>query len=269
MGFPVVDRVGFKRRRKIFVVINETNKSLVQRAITAFAKGFAMNKRRHSDRSLRTHRRNVLLSVITSAGLLATQPGCIPFVANLIHAVKGNDVPADFDGLEEKKVAVVTVTDSSAYTDDTAARILNRYVSETLLDKVKKIQLVREDEVDSWRDTQGTNRIDYVALGRGVQCDKVVAIEMTNLRLRDGQTMYRGHADVTVIVHDVASNSVEFRRTLEDYTYPAAAAIPITETDESRFRRLYLEMLGQRIARHFHPYDFRDGWAADARIVNY
>lgn len=228
-----------------------------------------MNKPPRLEPLQQINRRKALLSVLASAGFLATQSGCIPLVANVIHAVKGSDVPAEYDGLEEKKVAVVTVTDSSAYSDDTAARILNRYISERLLDNVKKIQLVREDEVDMWRDTQGTNRIDYVSLGRGVQCDKVVAIEMTNLRLRDGQTMYRGHADVTVIVHDVTSNSIEFRRTLEDYTYPAAAAIPITETDESRFRRLYLEMLGQRIARHFHPYDFRDGWASDARIVNY
>ena len=228
-----------------------------------------MNETNNSARSYSPTRRQLLVAILSAGSITATQAGCIPMMANLIHAVRGAGVPAEFDGLEEKKVAVVTITDSSSYTDDSAARLLNRYVVENLLTNVKKIKLVREDEVDAWRDTQGMGQVDYLSLGRGVECEKLVAIEMTNLRLREGQTMYRGHADVTVMVHDIATNSLEFRRTLEDYTYPVTAALPVTETTEEKFRRLYLNMLAHRVSRYFYEYDFRDSVADDAKIVSF
>lgn len=215
-----------------------------------------------------------LLQGLTASLMLAavtlTQTGCIQFVANMIHAVHGDNVPAEFGGLEGKKVAVITVTDTSKYSNDISARMLTRIVSEVLTDEVKGIKLAREDEVEQWRDTQGWDGevIDYVALGRGVKADKVVSIELTDLRLREGQTMYRGHAGATITVHDVASESREFRRTLDDYTYPVTAGLFTTETTEDKFRAIFLRMLGKRIARYFHPYDFRDGVATDAQIVH-
>lgn len=207
-----------------------------------------------------------LVFLVLSLGL--TQTGCINFVANMINAVHGDSVPAEFEGLAEKKVAVITVTDTSQYSNDISARMLTRYVSEILDTEVKGITLVREDEVEQWRDTQGWEAIDYVALGRGVKADKVLSIELVDLRLREGQTMYRGHAGATITVHDVASGKREFRRSLEDYTYPVTAGLFTTETTEDKFRRIFLDMLGKRIARYFHPYDFRDGVAADAQIVH-
>lgn len=205
----------------------------------------------------------LLMGIVT-----LTQAGCIQFVANMINAVHGDNLPAEFDGLQEKKVAVVTVTDTSQYSNDISALMLTRYVSEVMKSEVKGIQLVREDEVEQWRDTQGWESLDYVALGKGVKADKVVSIELTDLRLREGQTMYRGHAGATITVYDMATGSRDFRRTLTDYTYPVTAGLFTTETTEEKFRRVFLDMLGKRIARHFHPYDFRDGVATDAKIVN-
>lgn len=205
---------------------------------------------------------------VATGSMMLSQAGCIPFVANMIHAVKGNDLPPEYPGLKDQRVALITVSDTSQYSDDVAARMLSRYLDEILLRKVKDIRMVREDEIDQWRDTQGYNDIDYVSLGRGVKADKVVAVEMTNLRLRDGQTLYRGHADVTIAVHDVVDGSLVFRRSLDDYSYPVTAGIPVTETNEDRFRRLFLSELASRVARFFHPYDFRDSVASDARIVH-
>ena len=204
-----------------------------------------MQDRRQSIKTDFHRRRGLLVMLgIASGGVLLTQTGCIPFVANIIHAVKGDEIPAEYAGLKKQTVALITVTDTSQYSNDIAAKLLTRYVNEILKLKVKDIKLIREDEVEQWRDTQGYNEIDYVSLGRGVKADKVVSVEMTNLRLRDGQTMYRGHADVTVAVRNVADGSLEFRRSLDDYTYPVTAAMPVTETTEDKFRRIYLANLG-------------------------
>jgi hypothetical protein len=212
-------------------------------------------------------RRRLLTTV---AGVLSlSQLGCIQFAANMVNAIRGDAVPAEYEGFEKQRVAVYTISDTGRYTEDVAARLLTRKVSEILLDKVKDIRLVRETEIGQWRDTQGYNEIDAVNLGRGVKADKVLSIELMRLRLLDGQTMYRGHADVNISVYDVESGSLEFRRSLEDYTYPAMAGLPVTESSEERFRRLYLDMLAERVARHFFPYDFRDSVAADAEIASF
>ena len=234
------------------------------------AKGFAVQDRCQPNLRDMPKRRNLLLLMgIAMGSTLTTQVGCIPFVANMIHAVKGQDVPPEYPGLKDQRVALITISDTSQYSDDVSARMLNRYISEKMVVEVKDIKLVREDEVDQWRDTQGWSDIDYVSLGRGVKADKVVAVEMTNLRLRDGQTMYRGEADITVTVHNVADGTLDFRRTVDKYTYPVTAAIPVTEMGEERFRRIYLQELASRVARFFHPYDFRDSVARDATIVRY
>jgi len=200
--------------------------------------------------------------------LVVTQVGCLGLAANLINAVKGHSIEAEFAGLKEKRVAVVTITDSSQYSDDASARILSRRVADILQVEVKKIDIVREDEVQQWRDRNGWDAIEFIDIGKGVKADKVVAIEMTNLKLRDGATLYRGRATVTTTVYDVASGKAEFRRHLDEFTYPETAGQYTSETTEAKFRTLYLGVLATKLARFFHPYDFSDTVALDATIIN-
>lgn len=211
-------------------------------------------------------RRAAVLAMI--AGGLAIQTGCLGFAANIMNAVRGHTVKAEFSGLEGKRVAVVTITDSSQYSDDASARILSRRVADILSSKVKGIKLVREDEVQQWRDRNGWDAIEFIDIGRGVKADKVLGIEMTGLQLRDGATLYRGRAAVTATVYDIESNSVEFRRHLEEFTYPVSAGMYTSETTEPKFRTLFLGVLASKLGRYFHGYDFSDTVALDAAIVN-
>ncbi len=210
-------------------------------------------------------RRALILSLLTL--VLTTQTGCLGIVANLMNVVRGHTVKPEYNGLEGKRVAIVTLTDSSQYSDDASARILGRRVMDILKHEVKKIELVREDEVQQWRDRNGWDAIEFLDIGRGVKADKVVGIEMTNLRLKDGATLYRGRAEVTVSVYDMDSGSLEFRRHLDDFTYPVTAGMYTSETTETKFRGLFLGVLASKISRYFHGYDFSDTVALDAAII--
>lgn len=217
-------------------------------------------------RHLTVSRRACLLTLLGSG--LVMHSGCIGLAANMVNMVRGHSVKAEFPGLEGKRVAVVTITDSSQYSDDTAARILSRRIADILNEQVKDIKLVREDEVQQWRDRNGWDAIEFLDIGRGVKADKVLGIEMTGLRLRDGATLYRGRSSATVTVYDIATDTVEFRRHLDDFTYPTSAGMYTSETTEAKFRNLYLGVLAGRIARHFHSFDFSDTVALDAAIVS-
>lgn len=194
--------------------------------------------------------------------------GC-GMMSNLMHAAGVDMIPAECTTLEEMTVAIVTVTDSSQYSNDVTARELSRGVGEVLTRKVEKVTLVREDKIEEWRDVNGWDNMDFVAIGRGVGADKVLGIELSNLVLREGATLYRGRADVRIKVIDVATEGVEYTRSLDEYTFPTVAGQYTSETTESKFRKLYLGMLAKEIGRSFHPYDMTDRFALDSAIASH
>lgn len=205
---------------------------------------------------------------VVLAGLALTQPGCLGITSNLMHMVGADMVPAQYEGLEDCRLAVITSTDSSDYTDDVSAQILSKGVGAILTQKVDKVSLVRQSEIDQWRDRVGWESDDLVAMGKAVEADKVLAIDLHNLKLRDGKSMYRGTADVTVTVYDSLSGDELFKREILEYTYPQMAGQPITETTESRFRKMYLGVLAAEIVRSFHRYDFSDTFALDGAVAS-
>ena len=206
------------------------------------------------------------LCVALLLGCTLTPVGCTG-LATFMHAVGVDMIPAEYDGLEDTTVAVVTLTDSSQYSNDVAARELSRFVGEILTKEVDDIQLVREDKIEQWRDVNGWDSLDFDEIGKGVQAEKVLGIEMAQLKLRDGATLYRGRADVVINVIDAATGNVEYTRTLEEFTYPNIAGQYTSETTETKFRRLYLKMLAEEIGRSFHRYDLTDRIAADSQIA--
>jgi len=208
--------------------------------------------------------------LLVAASLTIAQAGCIiPFAANLIHAAGGDLVPAEYEGMEKKTVAIVTSTDGSQYSQDVVARELNRLVAAIISKEVDDVTLVRQDQIDRWRDTHGWDETDLAAIGRGVEADKVIGIEVVDLRLREGATLFRGRSETEVSVIDVATGEVEYSRRLDDFTYPKLAGQDITETTESRFRKLYLTKLSQEISRSFHPYDLTEQFASDSVITSW
>ena len=197
--------------------------------------------------------------------------GCISVMgmyANLMHAAGVDRIPPEYEGLEECSLAIITVTDSSHYSDDASARILSRQVGDILRRELDELRLVREDKIEEWRDMNGWDSTDFVAIGKGIKAEKVIGIELTNLKLREGATLYRGRSDATVTVVDVATSEVLYRRSLDEYTYPINAGQYTNDTTESRFRKLYLGMLAKQIARSFHRWDFNEDFANDSIIAS-
>ena len=217
--------------------------------------------------SARLSRRALCLTLISGTALLPT--GCLGLASNLMHAVGVDMIPPEYEGLEDSTVAVVTVSDSSQYSNDVAAHELSQKVGGILINKIKDIDVVRADKIERWRDINGWDSLDFQEIGEGVDAEKVIGIELSNLQLRDGATLYRGRSDVSVSVIEVATGRVEYTKTLDEFTYPTVAGQYTSETTETKFRKLYLSMLAKEIGRSFHPYDLSDRIAADSKIASH
>lgn len=221
----------------------------------------AISKVSHTGHSLRI----ACFSMLAIAAIV--QAGCLGLASNLMHAVGVDMIPAEYTGLEENTVAVVVVTESSHYSKDPSAKVLSRQVGAILTQKVDDLQLVREDKIEQFRDVHGLDA-DYASIGEGVGAQKVVGIELSNLSLQEGPTLYRGRSDVTIQVIDVETGNIDYTRSLDEFTYPKLAGQYTSETNESHFRKLYLGMLAEEIGRSFHPYDMTDRIAADSIIAS-
>ncbi len=209
-----------------------------------------------------------LALVFLTSCLVMTQSGCLGVLSNLMHAVGADRIPPEYDGLVKSKVAVVTMTDQSEYSDDVAARLLTRKVSDILSMEVKEMTLVHDEDIQKWRDTNGWEKIDYLEMGKDTKAEKLLAIEMTDLRLRDGATLYRGRAAIMLTVYDIKAEKVVFRKEIDEFTYPVHAGQYTSETTESKFRKLFLSMLSKQICRTFHSYDFADTVALDGALAS-
>src|SRR3954471_19517731 len=95
------------------------------------------------------------LTLTLAASLLAAIPGCGPIatIAWLIHGPEM--IPAEFDGLKGKRVAVVCLDANSLSGPGGEADAVGKAVTMLLTRNVPEIKMVRQSEVADWLDSHG------------------------------------------------------------------------------------------------------------------
>lgn len=201
------------------------------------------------------------------AGLMICLPaaGCAKVLATAVYLVKGTNVPAEYDGLEGKRVAVVCRQLASLqYRNSTVPRDLAARVGALLQQNVRKIDVIDQQEVAEWTDENSWE--EFTEIGKALEADMVVAIELESFKLHQGQTLYQGQANVQIRVYDVADGKVVFEKIPRPSVYPPNSAIPASEKQEAQFRREYVGVLADEIARHFYEHDSRATFAIDSTV---
>jgi len=196
---------------------------------------------------------------------LLTLPACCGCSTLLTAAylLQPADVPAEFNGLRGKHVAVVCrPIVELEFTDAGSARELASLIGSQLEGKVRRAHLISQQEVARWIDENSW--IDYPTLGKSLDADLVVGVDLEEFRLHEGSTLYRGRATAHVRVFEVSSKKVLFEKRIDDFSFPANSAIPASDRSESEFRGMFLQMLSQRVSRCFHAYESREVFAEDS-----
>jgi hypothetical protein len=211
-------------------------------------------------------KRLVCLALVLAA--LTPFAGCVGMVANLISATTSGFVPPAFPGLSEKKVAVVCIATSDQFGPTSTSHELARRIHQVLRAKVPRIELVDQQEVEDWIDQHDWNSIDFQAIGQAVDADLVVAVDVHSMSLHEGKTMYKGRADVELVVYDMlqAGESV-FSRPPSPIEYPQAGGVYTTEISERDFRRRFLDVMARQVARNFHAFEMNQDYARDAELL--
>jgi hypothetical protein len=205
------------------------------------------------DRLLR--RRGVCSSLGVALFLLLVAGGCQTGLFTLTYLLNGGDVDPDYDGLKKKTVAVVCrPLAGMEYGTLKAAPALAKEISALLQQKVPKIKLIDQDKVAEWCDNNPWE--EYQEVGKALGAEMVVGVDLEHFSLLQGQTLYQGKAKATVQVVDcVNGGKVAWEKHLPQSVYPPNTCIAASEVQEPDFRREFVHVLADQIARHFYAHD--------------
>ncbi len=198
--------------------------------------------------------------------LLIPFTGCIGAMSQLMYVIKGHNIPAAYDGLAGKRVAVFCVSDASAYGPDRLTFTVSKAVSMKLARGVKKIDVVPQAQIENWMDENAWDELKFSSLGKGVGADAVVVIEIPSYSIHEGPTIYKGRAEVTVTVYDLNApegSQVAFIYGPREFSFPKHGH-PSIQSNDRQFESLFLARLTQDISNQFVKHDKLESFADDA-----
>ena len=201
-----------------------------------------------------SYRRTVALVMVLAAGLLPAF-GCREIMTTAMYLFKGTDVDPDFSELKGKKVVVVCrPMVSLQYRNANVNRELAQQITLLLQERVPKIKTVNQRKITKWTDENTWE--EYSEVGKAMKADMVVGVDLEGFSLYQGQTLYQGKANATVRVYDCKKDGkMVFEKILPPSTYPPNSAVPTSERTEPEFRREFVLVLADQIARHFYTHD--------------
>jgi len=127
------------------------------------------------------------LAALATVMLLPAACGCSTLLT-AAYLLQPADVPAEFTGLKGKHVAVVCrPIVELEFSDAGSARELASLVGMQVESKVRRARLISQQEVARWIDENSW--VDYPTLGKSLDADIVVAIDLEQFRLHEGSTL--------------------------------------------------------------------------------
>lgn len=198
--------------------------------------------------------------------VLVTSTGCIQQWAQLLYVIKGHEIPAKYSGLEGKKIAIVCVSDQSAYGPDTLTYTVASRLGQKLAVGLPDSEIIAPKKVEDWMDENGWEAKNVVEMGTDLEADVVVVVEVSSYSIRDGATLFKGSADVTTTVYDIEKDGqVSFVDGPNLDTFPENGRASIQTTDR-KFEAFYLAHLTDRLSKLFLSYDKMEAFAENAMM---
>jgi len=215
---------------------------------------------------MRTHMRLLVVGVwlLAATASLVALSGCVSALATAMYVIRGNNVPAEFEGLKDRKVAVVC---RPLVELDFAASGVNaeiaRQVGLLLTTNVKKVKIVDPAKVAEWTDENSWD--EYTEIGRALDAELVIGIDLENFRLYQSQTLFQGRANLALRVFDMKKDGeMVYQKVLPEVVFPPNRCIDTGSMPEDQFRRLFVADVAEQIGRSFYPHDAHADLAKDS-----
>lgn len=211
-----------------------------------------------------SQRYGYLAIALICAATVLTATGC-NVLTLAAYLVKGTDVPAEFDGMKDKKVAVVCrPMGDLSYRNSSVAKQLARQIGMRLKQRVSKIELIDPRKVEEFTDENSWD--EFVDVGEAIGADLVVGIDLQSFSLYQSQILYQGKCDAMVGIYECGGDGQPvFEKILPQTLFPPNTGIPSSEITEPEFRRKFVGVMADQIGRYFYAHDPGMDFAMDAQ----
>ena len=81
---------------------------------------------------------------------IVSSTGCMQELAQIMYVIKGHETPPPFAAMKEKNVAIVCLSDASAYGPDTLAYTITKQVSAKMARAKDEIKIVSPVDVEEF-----------------------------------------------------------------------------------------------------------------------
>lgn len=207
--------------------------------------------------------RLAMLILLTTTAL--TLSGCTAALFSVMYLIKGADTPAEFEGLTEKKVAVVCrPLVGLDYREAGVAQDIAQSVNKLIRLNVRKVEMIDQRKIAEWMDENSWE--EYLEVGEALGADMVVGIDLEEFHLYKGQTVYQGKATALVKVYDCESKELVFEKRVPQVIWPPSPRA-VAEQPESDFTREYVAVFSDRVGRYFYAFDPRNDYALTSRAM--
>jgi len=214
----------------------------------------------------RTSWQQRLVLVLLLGAALAPAGGCTNLLFTAAYLWRGNNAPAECNKLREKRVAVVCRSVVTLqYRNARVDQDLAQEVSALLSKNVPKIKMVEHRKVAEWMDEHTWE--EYTEVGKAVKADIVVGIDLESFDLHQSQTLLQGRANTEIKVYDCHTGQVVFKKRLPQSVYPPNRVVQASDVQEVEFRREFIRILADQVARHFYDHDPYTDFALDAKSI--
>ncbi len=198
--------------------------------------------------------------------LLLPATGCLhTLIATGIYLMDGgNFAPAECTALEQQRVVVFCRQPAShEFRHSGASRMLAERISAKLDVNVPGIEVVAQRHVDNWIDENDSD--DFQELGKAVEADMVVHIDLGHFELFKGKTVYQGNTDVTVSVHDMNQKGKRvWEKAMGEVLYPRHSGVAVQDKPKTAFQKEFINVVADEVAVHFYKHDPHANFAIDA-----
>jgi hypothetical protein len=203
------------------------------------------------------------LLLLAMLAAVSTAPGCSSALATAMYVIQGSDVDPEFEGLQGKRVAVVCrpVANLEIRAQNAAKRIA-RTLSQLLKQRVPRIEVIDHQQVAEWVDNNGSD--EFTEIGRAMDADLIVGVDLERFGVLEGQTIFRGKANVIVEVYDCARDELIYEKHLPQIVYPPNRVVSASEQQEAEFRREFVAVVADQVGRLFYRHDRYADYALDA-----
>lgn len=201
---------------------------------------------------------------LATALLLVSLGGCQGLPLTIMYLMNGLNVDPEYPGLKGKRVAVVCRPSASLQYNATAAsNELTKAVAGLLASNVSKVEVIPSSKVSEWCDENVWD--DFEEVGRALDAQMVVGIDLDSFGLFEGQTLYKGVASCSVRVYDLEKGGDPvFEKRLPKFAFPPHGNIPVSDKTEYEFRQQFIGHLATQIGILFYPHDPNATMALDS-----